>query len=111
MTGIIGPLNPADAFWQHDPELAAPQLEGPANSPHWLAAGFVGPGELAGLAAAYGGSSERATWFFPMTSHPAAADVARIESAAAALVSGPAVRDAEVAAGASMLADTAVSKI
>ena len=109
VTGIIGPLNPADAFWQHDPELAAPQLEGPANSPHWLAAGFVGPGELAGLAAAYGGSSERATWFFPMTSHPAAADVARIESAAAALASGPAVRDAEVAAGASMLADTAVS--
>ena len=109
VTGIIRPLSRAAAFWQRDPELTAPELEGKSTAPHWRGGGFVGRGELAGLAAAYSGDTERATWFFPMTSHLAAADVGRVEAAAAALASGPALRDAETEAGASVLADTAVS--
>jgi len=107
VTGVVRPREPALAFWQHDPELLAPEKEGSAENPYWVGGGFVGPGELAGLAAAYNGQTERATWFFPMSTHLAAADVERIESGVAALASGPVMRNVEVASGASVLADTA----
>ena len=109
VAGIIKPLKPGSAFWQHDPEFAVPELEGPSESPHWLGGGFVGSGELAGLAAAYNGQNERATWFFPMSTRLAAADVTRIVSGVAALASGPVMRNVEVASGGSGLADTATS--
>ncbi|HKR71998.1 MAG TPA: hypothetical protein VJT16_24410 [Streptosporangiaceae bacterium] len=106
VAGIIKPVDPASGFWRHDPELAVPGLEGPAESPHWLGAGFVGAGELPGLAVAYNGQTERATWFFPMGTHLAAADVQQILSGVSALASSPVMRKVEVASGASNLADT-----
>ena len=109
MTGIVKPLELGSAFWQHDPELGVPELAGPSLSPHWLGAGFVGPGELAALASAYKGQTERATWFFPMSTHLAAGDVARVESGVAALASGPAIRRVEVGSGASGLANSVIS--
>jgi putative ABC transport system permease protein len=109
VVGIVKPLDPDSGFWQHDPELRVPSLEGPMQSPHWLGCGFVGAAELRAVGAAYGGQTERATWFFPMTTHLAAADVPRIESGVARLASGPVIRNVEVAAGASVLADTATS--
>jgi putative ABC transport system permease protein len=106
VTGIVKPNDRGSAFWQHDPELGVPELEGPAESPHWLGAGFVGPGELAGLASAYKGQAERMTWFFPMSTHLASGDVGRVESGVAGLASGPVMRHVEVASRASGLADT-----
>jgi putative ABC transport system permease protein len=109
VTGIVKPLELGSAFWQHDPELGVPELAGPAESPYWLGAGFVGPGELAALASAYNGQAERATWFFPMSTHLAAGDVGRVESGVAALASGPDIRGVEVSSGASGLANTVIS--
>ncbi|MDR2987425.1 MAG: hypothetical protein LBV34_21570 [Nocardiopsaceae bacterium] len=110
VTGIIKPLEPASAFWQHDPELAVPELQGPAESPHWLGAGFVAADELPAIAAAYSGQTERATWFFPMSAHQlVAADVPRIESGVAALASSPVMRKVEVASGVPGMNDTTTS--
>jgi len=109
VAGIVRPRRPASGFWQNDPELSAPLLEGPSVSPHWLGAAFVGPGELRALAAAYNRELERVTWFFPLSSRLAAADVARIETGVTALASGPVVRKSEVASGDSFLTNTAIS--
>ena len=109
VAGIIRPADPASAFWQHDPELTVPELAGPSTSPHYLGGGFVGPAELTGLAAAYNDDVELATWFFPLSSRPTAADVPHIEAGISALASGPQMRNAEVAGGGSVLADTAIS--
>jgi putative ABC transport system permease protein len=109
IAGIVRPLSPASGFWQNDPELSAPLLEGPSVRPHWLGAAFVGPGELPALAVAYNRDLERVTWFFPLSSQLAAADVARIETGVTALASGPVVRKAEVASGDSFLTNTAIS--
>ncbi len=49
------------------------------------------------------------TWFFPLSSRLTAADVPRVEAGIAALASSPAMRKVEVAAGGSVLADTAIS--
>ena len=59
---------------------------------------FAGPGELAGLGAAYAGLGERAYWFFPMTTDLTAADVPRLESGMAALATSETIPRAEAAA-------------
>jgi putative ABC transport system permease protein len=109
VAGIVRPLSPASGFWQNDPELSAPLLEGPATNPHWLGAAFVGPGELPELAAAYNHELERVTWFFPLSSQLVAADVGRIETGVTALASGPVLRHAEVASGDPSLTNTTIS--
>src|SRR5215467_3260694 len=109
VVGIVRPIEPASAYWQHDPELARPLLEGPSVSPHWLGAGLIGPGELSAMAAGYAGETELVSWFFPLGPDPAAGDIPRIESGIAALASGPVLQHAEKAASASALHDTAAS--
>ena len=109
VTGIIRPAAPASPFWLFDPGLAAPLVEGPATNPHWLGGVFAGPGELAGLGAAFAGLGEQAYWFFPMTTDLTAADVPRLESGLAALASSAAIPRAEAAANAGFLRHTAAT--
>jgi putative ABC transport system permease protein len=115
LTGIVrqaGPGGGSSSFWQLDPLLSRPSLMGPAESPHWLGGVFIGRDELAAMGTAYAGISERATWFFPLATSPAAptaADIPRLEAGIAALASSPAIRAAEVRAGAGQLRDNAVT--
>ena len=110
VAGIISSLEPSSAFWQHDPELAVPELEGPfgVTALAWRRV-RRGPGDLAGLTAAYNGQNERATWFFPMSTRLTATDVARIVSGVAALASGPGDAQRRGRVRGSGLADTATS--
>ncbi len=109
VTGIVRPASPASAFWQFEPALAAPGVEGPQDGLFWQGAVFAGPGDLAAIAAGYAGDAERVSWFFPMTTRLTSADVPKVEAAVAALASSPAPRNAEVAAGLGGLQQTAVS--
>jgi len=109
VTGIIRPVHPASAFWQYEPALAAPGLEGPTDGAYWHGAAFTGPGDQAAMAAAYASDAERAAWFFPLITDLTTADVPRVEAAISAMASSPAARNAEVASGLGGLQQTTVS--
>lgn len=109
VTGIVAPLRSSSAFWQFEPVLQTPEMEGGSVTPFWAAAVFTGAGDLAEMAAAYTGKVERATWFFPMTSNLTTADVPSIEGQFAALASSPVTHSKELAAHAGFLGDTAIT--
>jgi len=109
VVGIVRPIEPASAYWQHDPELARPALEGPSVSPHWLGAALTGPGELSAVAAGYAGETEFVSWFYPLGPIPAAGDIPRIESGIAALASSPVLQNAEASVRAKALSHTVAS--
>jgi putative ABC transport system permease protein len=67
VTGIIRAQRPGSAFWQQDPVLAVPALEGPGDAQIWQGGAFVGHGELTALQAATSGQVMQATWFFPLS--------------------------------------------
>jgi putative ABC transport system permease protein len=61
VTGILRPAAPASAFWQVNPQLAAPLVT------HTVLAGFIiGPAELAAVPAAYPDGSATVSWSFPL---------------------------------------------
>jgi putative ABC transport system permease protein len=60
VTGIVRPVAPASAFWQFEPVLAVPAMEGPAANPYWQGAFFTGPGDLPAMARAYSFDAEQA---------------------------------------------------
>jgi putative ABC transport system permease protein len=50
VTGIVQPADPSSAFWNFDPELAAPaQIVQQGGSILWETAALIGPGELSAL--------------------------------------------------------------
>jgi putative ABC transport system permease protein len=69
VTGVVRPVSPRSAFWTLDPDAAAPALAYPPagpGPPHWTAAAFVGPGEVANLQYALGGTQTQLRWDFPL---------------------------------------------
>ncbi len=109
VTGVIRPKAPQSSFWAMAPELRSPVLEGSATAPYWLAGVFAGPGELTAIAAGFAGGTERATWFFPLTTAPRAANLGPLENRLAALTAAPLIRRTELDAHAAILADTSVT--
>ncbi|MDA8320595.1 MAG: hypothetical protein M0030_12420 [Actinomycetota bacterium] len=109
VTGVIRPRAPQSSFWAIAPELRAPVLDGPGRAPYWLAGVFAGPRELAAIAAAYTGDTERAAWFFPLTTAPRAARLGPLENGLAALSAAPVIRRTELAAHAGILGGTSVT--
>jgi len=50
ITAIVAPTDPASAFWNYDPTVAAPTfIDSQAKGDYWATAGFVGAGELSAL--------------------------------------------------------------
>jgi putative ABC transport system permease protein len=109
VTGIVRPTRTASSFWQFDPALDTPLLEGSTDSPYWQGGFFAGPGGLTAIGTGYAGAPERAFWYFPLSTDLTAADVSRLETGVAALASSAAPRNAEIGSGASVLQDTTVS--
>jgi putative ABC transport system permease protein len=109
VTGIVRPVAPASAFWQFEPALAGPLMEGSSQHPFWQGAMFTGPGDLPALARAYSFDAEQATWFFPLSTDLTTQQVPRLEAGLARLAASAAPRNAETAAHADALQNTAVT--
>ncbi len=109
VTGIVRPVAPASAFWQFEPALAVPVMEGPADDPYWQGAFFIGPGDLPAMARAYSFDAEQATWFFPLRTDLTTQQVPRLEAGLARLAASAAPRNAELAARAGALQNTTVT--
>jgi putative ABC transport system permease protein len=109
VTGIVRPVAPASAFWQFEPVLAVPAMEGPAANPYWQGAFFTGPGDLPAMARAYSFDAEQAVWFFPLHTDLTTQQVPRLEADLARLAASAAPRNAELAAHAGALQNTAVT--
>ena len=107
--GIVRPAPASSAFWQLDPVIGQPNMEGGLVTPFWQGGVIAGPGDLVALNAAYLGKPEIYNWFLPLSPALTVADIPRIEAAVTALAASPAPQRAEARVGASLLADTAVS--
>jgi hypothetical protein len=67
ITGIIGPLHPASAFWSQDPGVARPLLV-PRTSPrlsYWAGAVFIGGGALPLVESSLNANLMLLTWVIP----------------------------------------------
>lgn len=102
VTGIIRPKAPGSAFWQAVNPLRAPAREplgsvgaSVPNGFFYLGGAFVGPGELNALSAAYPTAAEIVSWFMPIRTNLAAAEVPRLESGMATFIASPAATNAE----------------
>jgi putative ABC transport system permease protein len=70
LTGIIAPARPGTAFWQADPQLAAPTRPAVAGPPQiWSGGVFIGPGELAALQKLLANDVMQGQWFIPLNLH------------------------------------------
>ena len=70
LTGIITPASPGAAFWQADPQLAAPSRPAAAGPPQiWSGGVFIGPGELASLQKLLANDVMQGQWFIPLNLH------------------------------------------
>ena len=111
VAGIVRPTGLSSSFWQIDPTLARPSLEGgnSPNSAYWLGGMFIGPAGVSALPIAYQGTNELVSWFVPMRTDLTAAEVPNLETAVNTFGGSPEPRDAEDRLGAGDLNDTAVS--
>jgi hypothetical protein len=83
VTGVVEPTDPAGAFWQSRPVLAAPVLDTSASAPpYWNTAVFVGTGEIDSLQRVFPISNFELSWTVPLATTgytpaglPAIADV------------------------------------
>jgi putative ABC transport system permease protein len=70
LTGIIAPVSPGAAFWQADPQLAAPTRPAAAGPPQiWSGGVFIGPAELASLQKLLANDVMQGEWFIPLDLH------------------------------------------
>ncbi len=70
LTGIIAPVSPGAAFWQADPQLAAPTRPATAGPPQiWSGGVLIGPGELASLQKLLANDVMQGEWFIPLNLH------------------------------------------
>ncbi len=88
LTGIITPASPGAAFWQADPQLAAPSRPAAAGPPQiWSGGVFIGPGELASLQKLLANDVMQGQWFIPLNLHELThAQLPRLLAALSALV-------------------------
>lgn len=67
ITAVVAPADPADAFWQSRPTLAAPILDTPiVTPPFWNTAVFVGAAETDALTLAFPIVQLELSWTFPL---------------------------------------------
>jgi putative ABC transport system permease protein len=111
VAGVVRPTGLSSSFWQIDPTLARPSLQGSngPNSAYWLGGMFIGPAGVSALPTAYQGTNELVSWFVPMRTDLTAAEVPNLETAVSNFGGSPEPRDAEDRLGAGDLNDTAVS--
>jgi putative ABC transport system permease protein len=107
VTGIVEPADPSSAFWNYDPELAAPSPRvTPEGNTEWTTAGLIGPGELSALGSVlqFDGAEDPITSIFcvPLdTAAYSARDVGSLLGQMSAFASGtvPTELGAQVTAG------------
>jgi putative ABC transport system permease protein len=66
VTGIVTPVDPASSFWNIDPAIVAPDLQGPATGPYWAGGVIVGPSEGSELQTYFGSGSLQLEWVLPL---------------------------------------------
>jgi putative ABC transport system permease protein len=67
VTAIVAESEPASAFWEADPSLAAPQLNVPGNAPdYWTAGALALPDESAAFQQDFGPGYLDVQWVLPM---------------------------------------------
>jgi putative ABC transport system permease protein len=111
VAGIVRPTRLSSSFWQIDPTLDRPSLQGGGgpNSAYWIGGMFIGPAGVSVLPTAYQGANELVSWFVPMRRDLTAAEIPNLETAVNTFGGSPEPRDAEDRLGAGDLNDTAVS--
>lgn len=66
VSGIVAPVAPDSAFWTSDAVPVAPIVQGPPNSPYWVAGVLAAPGESEALQQDFGRQGINVQWTFPL---------------------------------------------
>jgi putative ABC transport system permease protein len=80
VSGIAAPVAPDSAFWTSDATPVAPNVQGPPNSPYWIAGVLAGPGESEALQQDFGREGMNVQWLFPLAINNLTGDQAQVLS-------------------------------